>query len=98
MMNQLFILLLEISKLNCCLILQDLLPKPPQTTTPTGTGCSFNRDAAMFQQEENTSHPITDWGWSFMTDYQVVDDVVGLPHYNWFPDGHISTGQVTLDM
>ena len=96
MMKQLFIILQNISILNCCLLV-NLNPKPPQTTTPTGTGCPFNRDAAMFQQEE-TSHPIMNWGWSFMTDYQVVDDVVGLPHYNWFPDGHISTVQVTLDM
>ena len=80
-MKQLFILLFKISISSCCLIWQDLLPKPPITVRPpTGAGCSFNREAEMFQQEENTSHPIEDWGWSFLTDYKVVDNVVGLPH------------------
>ena len=48
----------------------------------------------MFLQYEEEDEPILRWSWRFLTDYQVVENVVGWPSYNWMPDGHISTLRV----
>ena len=45
----------------------------------------------MFLQYEDETDPILRWSWRFLTDYQVVENVVGWPSYRWMPDGHIST-------
>ena len=48
----------------------------------------------MFLQYEDDEEPILKWSWRFLTDYQVVENVVGWPSYKWMPDGHISTLRV----
>ena len=54
----------------------------------------------MFLQYEDDEEPILKWSWRFLTDYQVVENVVGWPQYRWMPDGHISTlrvGQTSIE-
>ena len=48
----------------------------------------------MFLQYEEDDDPILEWSWRFLTDYQVVENVVGWPSYQWMPDGHLSTLRV----
>ena len=50
----------------------------------------------MFQQSEETSSPVTDWSWRFLSEASVVENTVGWPTYQWMPDGHISTIRVTF--
>ena len=45
----------------------------------------------MFLQYEDERDPVERWSWRLLTDYQVVEDVVGWPSYRFMPDGHIST-------
>ena len=66
-----------------------------QGHSPAGGGCQFSGEAAMFQQTEETSSPLTDWTWRFLTQPSLVENTVGWPTYRWMPDGHLSTIQVT---
>ena len=69
---------------------------PPDTDVLlSGDGCQFSGDAAMFQQTEQTSSPVSDWSWRLLSQPSVVENTVGWPTYRWMPDGHISTLRVT---
>ena len=57
-------------------------------------GCPWDGEAAMFLQYEEDDDPILQWSWRFLTDYQVVENVVGWPSYKYMPDGHLSTLRV----
>ena len=48
----------------------------------------------MFLQRENDTDPIENWSWRLKTEYEIVPNKVGWPHYNWMPDGHFSTLKV----
>ena len=78
----------------------------------TSEGCSYDEDAPIFHQQEDTSSPIRWTGqnieyfynnivyrnWDFLITYSmVVENTVGWPNYNWMPDGHISTVQVPVN-
>ena len=57
-------------------------------------GCDFDPNSHIFIQEENTEHPIENWGWTWTKDIEVVPNKVGWPSYKYMPDGHISTIKV----
>ena len=81
-----------ISTVQCCL--------PPinwglATPATPSDGCHYDEAAELFNQAENDTDPVQHWRWRFLTNHTVVDDMVGLPHYRWAPDGHISTLQVS---
>ena len=68
--------------------------KVPEDDFFEGEGCPWDGEAGMFLQYEEEEDPILRWSWRFLTDYQVVENVVGWPSYNFMPDGHISTLRV----
>ena len=57
-------------------------------------GCPWDGEAALFLQYEEEDEPILKWSWRFLSDYQLVENVVGWPSYKWMPDGHLSTLRV----
>ena len=57
-------------------------------------GCDWNETSLMFLQIENDTDPIENWSWRLKTEYKIVPNKVGWPHYNWMPDGHFSTLKV----
>ena len=54
-------------------------------------GCAWDGEAEMFLQYEDERDPVESWSWRFLTEYQVVENVVDWPSYKFMPDGHIST-------
>ena len=54
-------------------------------------GCAWDGEAEMFLQYEDERDPVERWSWRFLTEYQVVENVVDWPSYKFMPDGHIST-------
>ena len=68
-------------------------PSPPIQPSQVVSGCNWTHDGDMFLQAENASSPPRTWGWTFLTSIQTVEDR-GWPHYNWMPDGHISSLKV----
>ena len=59
-------------------------------------GCDFDPSSHIFIQEENTDHPIENWGWTWTKEIEVVPNKVGWPSYKYMPDGHISTIKVSF--
>ena len=62
----------------------------------TSEGCQFDPDSAIFNQEENDTSPIKDWGWKWTSNFSVVPNNAGLPIYKWMPDGHMSSIKVAI--
>ena len=60
----------------------------------TSGGCEFDPNSAIFNQEEDDSSPMENWGWQWTTNFSTVANNAGWPIYKWMPDGHISSVKV----